>query len=109
MIFAIALSTAVFNNGKASAGRAPAANPREEATAAFNFDGLMALCFGNPQRVSVGLLDVHHHTPEFAVTKIKDGVKTKAFVLKGEDLRGTLYVNKEGGASGVSRYYSDPA
>ena len=36
-------------------------SPREEATVQIGFDGLMALCFGNPERVSAGLLDAHHH------------------------------------------------
>jgi hypothetical protein len=82
--------------------------PREEATVSFSFDGLMAICFGNPARVSAGLLDVHHHTPELTITRVKGENRSTMAVLKGEQLRGVFYVDVEGNTkTGVSRYYAE--
>src|SRR5207249_11150388 len=56
----VALSITASSNNSATA---PLPSPRQDATVSFSFDGLMAICFGNPARVSAGLLDVVHHTP----------------------------------------------
>src|SRR5438552_12015792 len=70
--------------------------PREEATVSFSFDGLMGICFGNTERVSAGLLDVRHHTPDLTVTRIDGEKRSTMAVLRGEQLRGTFYVDVEG-------------
>jgi hypothetical protein len=82
--------------------------PRDEATVSFDFDGLMGICFGNQERVSAGLLNVPHHTPEIKITRIDAGKRSTMAVLRGEQLRGTFYVDVEGRTkSAVSRYYGE--
>jgi hypothetical protein len=39
-------------------------------TVTFEFDGMMGLFMGDSQKVSVGIIDVHHYTPEITVYKI---------------------------------------
>ncbi|MBL8150722.1 MAG: hypothetical protein JNN15_12425 [Blastocatellia bacterium] len=39
-------------------------------TVTFEFDGMMGLFMGNPRKVSVGIIDAHHHTPELVVYKL---------------------------------------
>ena len=49
-------------------------------TVTFEFDGMMALFMGDNQKVSVGIIDAHHHTPEFTVYKLiakRDGREGK--------------------------------
>jgi hypothetical protein len=83
-------------------------DPREEATVSISFDGLMALCFGNPDRVSVGLLDVDHHTPEITIIKVKGESHTKMAILAGKDLRSGLFIDVEGkNRSSISRYFAE--
>src|SRR5688572_30758241 len=79
-VFAISLLTGIVS-GSSSNSASPLPTPRENATVNFKFDGLMALCFGNPERVSAGVMDVHHHTPELAVIRIKDGKRSKVAKL----------------------------
>jgi hypothetical protein len=46
----------------------------------FEFDGMMGLFMGDSQKVSVGIIDAHHHTPEFTVYKLisrRDGKEGK--------------------------------
>lgn len=38
-------------------------------TVKFHFDGLQVIAFGNPTKASVGILDVHHHTPNIKISK----------------------------------------
>ncbi|MEW6737669.1 MAG: hypothetical protein AB1489_40690 [Acidobacteriota bacterium] len=100
-----ALTMAVSSNSNSSSKSAPLpVNPREEASVSMTFDGLMALCMGNPERVSVGILDVHHHMPQLLVSKIVNGRKTPLPTLKGEQLRGTIYIDVEGESAQVGRY-----
>jgi hypothetical protein len=94
------------NTGKAAGSPQP--NPAEEATVSINFEGLMAICFGSSERVSTGLLDVHHHTPEIKITRVKDGSRKDLAILKGEQLRTTFYFDVEGRSNpSVSRYYGE--
>jgi hypothetical protein len=89
-------------------GRVLPANPREQASVTISFDGLMAICFGDPARVSAGILDVHHHTPQLKIEKVKGDQRALMAVIKGESLRGVAYLDVENSASrGVSRYYAN--
>ncbi|MEW6733184.1 MAG: hypothetical protein AB1489_17790 [Acidobacteriota bacterium] len=81
-------------------------NPRENATVTMTFDGLMALCMGNSERVSVGILNVHHHLPMLTVAKIVNGQRSIVTTLKDEQLRGTTYIEVEGGTANVGKYLS---
>jgi hypothetical protein len=105
-IMLISLSyTASGNSGSATL---KPVSPWADATINFQFDGLMAICFGNPERVSAGLLDVHHHSPEIKIMRIKDGQRAELATLKEEQLRNTLYIDVEGSSrTGVSRYYTE--
>jgi len=86
-LIVVALSITVSSNSSATA---PLPSPRQDATVSFSFDGLMAICFGNPARVSAGLLDVIHHTPKLAITRIEGNKRSNLAVLRAEQLRGTL-------------------
>ncbi|MEW6737995.1 MAG: hypothetical protein AB1489_42350, partial [Acidobacteriota bacterium] len=104
LVFALTMAASTNSNTNSSKAAPLPVNPREEATVSMTFDGLMALCMGNPERVSVGILDVHHHTPMLAVSKIVNGRKTTLATLKGEQLRGTIYIDVEGASAQVGRY-----
>src|SRR5262249_38673817 len=95
--------TASTNSNKATAVQP---SPREEASVSFRFDGLMAICFGNPARVSAGLLEVPYHSPEMVITKVSGTERSTVAKLSGEQLRRTLYFDVDGNASAVSRYYA---
>lgn len=103
---AISLFTVVSGNSHFAA--APAPIPSQEASVRFTFDGMIALCFGNAERVSAGFLDAHHHTPELKIVKIENNKKSEIAVLDAEQLRNKLFIDVEGGPStGVSRYYGE--
>src|SRR5438067_1187057 len=104
VLFVIGLTNVASSN---NAAVVRPVSPKQEATVSFSFDGLMAICFGNPERVSAGLLDVQHHTPEITINKISEGKKSTLAVLRGEQLRRTLYIDVEGASAGVSRYYGE--
>ncbi|MEW6733895.1 MAG: hypothetical protein AB1489_21390 [Acidobacteriota bacterium] len=77
-----------------------------QATITISFDGLMALCMGSPDRVSVGVLDAHHHTPRLIVTKIQNGKRSTIATLQDEQLRGTWFIDVLGAQPGISKYYT---
>ncbi|MEW6737220.1 MAG: hypothetical protein AB1489_38400, partial [Acidobacteriota bacterium] len=104
LVFALTMAASTNSNTNSSKAAPLPVNPRDAATVSMTFDGLMALCMGNPERVSVGILDVHHHTPMLAVSKIVNGRKTPLATLKGEQLRGTIYIDVEGASAQVGRY-----
>ncbi len=52
-----------------------ASNSRSSVT--FSFDGLQVLAFGDPNRVSDGILDVAHHTPKIEIKQIDAKGKEK--------------------------------
>ncbi|MEW6736412.1 MAG: hypothetical protein AB1489_34285 [Acidobacteriota bacterium] len=104
LVFALTMAVSSNSNTNSSKAAPLPVNPREEASVTMTFDGLMALCMGNPERVSVGILDVHHHTPQLLVSKIANGRKAPLATLKGEQLRGTIYIDVEGASAQVGRY-----
>lgn len=94
-------------SGLVSRAAGPLATPKDEANFHGDFDGLIAICFGNSQRVSMGFLDVPHHTPELKIIKLEGGKQTTVVDLKGEQLKDTLYMDVAGRKnSSVSRYYA---
>jgi hypothetical protein len=92
-------------NSSRAAGPLPV-NPRTEATVSFNFDGMEALFFGNSERVSLGILNAHNHTPKLVISKIVNDQKSTIATLEGQQLRGSLFVDVDGNNKGVGRYYS---
>ncbi|MEW6737256.1 MAG: hypothetical protein AB1489_38580 [Acidobacteriota bacterium] len=96
-------ANSVSSNGDNTTSVLPR-NPSAEANVTISFDGLMALCFGNPDRVSVAILDVHHHLPTMTVSKIVNGHRSLVTVLNGRQLQGTLYIDVENRHTGVSKY-----
>ncbi|MBL8149087.1 MAG: hypothetical protein JNN15_04085 [Blastocatellia bacterium] len=71
------------------------ANAQSErlSTVTFEFDGMMAVFAGDPQRVSVGILDVHHHTPQLVVYKLIAGERREVARFEGEQLNQVLNVS----------------
>ncbi|MEW6734617.1 MAG: hypothetical protein AB1489_25050 [Acidobacteriota bacterium] len=108
LVFALTMAASSNSNSNSNSSKAVPLpiNPREDATVTMTFDGLMALCMGNPERVSVGILDVHHHTPTLTVSKVAKGRKAPLATLKGEQLRGTLHIDVEGASADVNKYIS---
>lgn len=88
------------------AGRsvAPNPHPQQEATISILFDGLQAVAMGNPERVSVGILDAHHHTPQIKIEKIANNSRSLVALLKGEALHRTLYFDVASGAQGITKF-----
>lgn len=52
----------------------------------FTFDGLQVLAFGNPDKVTDGILDVHHHTPKLEIKQIEKGKEKVIFTAQGKEL-----------------------
>jgi hypothetical protein len=74
----------------------------------ISFDGMEALFFGAPDRVSVGILDVHNHTPKVTVTKVVNGERSLVAQLVGKQLSKPVFIDADGlAATGVSRYMVD--
>jgi hypothetical protein len=81
--------------------------PHEDATVTISFDGLLAVCFGDPGRVSTGILNVAHHTPRLVIEQITPESKRTIATLTGAQLRGTTFIDVEGSApTGVKRYFA---
>jgi hypothetical protein len=59
-------------------------SPRSEVL--FTFDGLQVIAFGNPNKVSNGILDVHHHTPKLEIKEIGKGKEKVVFTAEGKEL-----------------------
>ncbi|MBL8151085.1 MAG: hypothetical protein JNN15_14250 [Blastocatellia bacterium] len=65
----------------------------------FEFDGMMGLFMGNPQRISLGIIDAHHHSPELVVYKLignkseQDQEKREVARFSKEQLKRTLSVS----------------
>ncbi|MFY9223343.1 MAG: hypothetical protein WAQ98_11775 [Blastocatellia bacterium] len=73
----------------------------------FHFDGLQAIAFGDPTRVSSGILDVHHHVASIEIKQIKQGKETIIQTIKADELKGkTLNVNVPNNRLQPKRYYS---
>lgn len=89
------------------AGQSQSKQPRGNVT--ITFDGLMALAMGWSDRVSVGILDVPHHSPQLTITRIKGSQRQTVATLGAEDLRGNLSIYLEGAESAVSRYLPSPS
>jgi hypothetical protein len=106
-IFALVVLAATVTVSGNSSGAIKHFSPRDNATVTVDFDGLMALCFGDQSRVSVGILNAHNHHPEISIYKIKDGARSTVAILDEKQLHGTLTVSKESGNNAVSRYYAD--
>lgn len=108
-LFAMALilvSVATFVSADSSSKYISPATltPKDTANIQIEFDGLMALCFGNPEKASIGILNVPHHTPELKVTRIDHGKRSTALYLKGNDLHTTYHFDVEGREQNIRRY-----
>jgi hypothetical protein len=74
----------------------------------INFDGMEALFFGAPERVSVGVLNAHNHRPKITVTKVVNQERTLVAQLTGAQLSKPIFIDAEGlAATGVSRYLAE--
>jgi hypothetical protein len=81
----------------------PLLTPHDGATVKINFDGLIAVCFGNPDHAAAGFLNVHHHTPQIEITRIENLHRTQLAKLAGEELREVTF-KVEGSQAGATRY-----
>jgi hypothetical protein len=52
----------------------------------FSFDGLQALAFGNPTRVTDGLLEAHHHTAQIVIKRIEKNREQLINKIEGKSL-----------------------
>ena len=52
----------------------------------FTFDGLQAIAFGDPTRVSDGILDAHHHNPKIEIKQISNGKEKLIQTIEGKEL-----------------------
>src|SRR5437762_491249 len=85
-------------------------NPKADATVTINFDGLMAICMGDPARVSVATLSVPNHTPVLKIEKVSNGERTTIAEFDQELLRQSIYINSEmANAPAVASYQTNPA
>jgi hypothetical protein len=72
------------------------------------FDGMEALFFGAADRVSVGVLNAHNHTPKITVTKVVNNERTVVAQLSGVQLSKPIFIDAEGlAATGVSQRLSE--
>ncbi|MBI4855096.1 MAG: hypothetical protein HY819_25115 [Acidobacteria bacterium] len=73
----------------------------------FMFDGLQAIAFGNPNKVTDGILDVHHHTPKLEIKEIQKGREKVIFTTEGKDLyKKVLNISMPNNLHKPTRYYS---
>ncbi|MBI4850232.1 MAG: hypothetical protein HY819_00240 [Acidobacteria bacterium] len=73
----------------------------------FMFDGLQAIAFGNPDKVTDGILDVHHHTPKLEIKEILKGKEKVIFTAEGKDLyKKVLNISMPNNPHKPTRYYS---
>lgn len=85
-------------------GRTSADNQCE---VSFHFDGLQAIAFGDSKRVSDGILDVHHHTPNIEIKQVKQGKETTLYNIRANELKGkALTINVPNNQLQPIRYYS---
>ncbi len=76
----------------------------------FDFDGLQAIAFGDSSRVSDGILNVPHHSPNIEIKQLENGKELVIATLKAEELKGkVLNVDLTSGkeAAPVRHYSSD--
>jgi hypothetical protein len=103
-------TTALLIGFAAVFGSNSMANPKNEvmlaATVNINFDGIQAVCFGNPNQVTSGVLNVPHHLPKMTINSIKENQTTTLAVLDKVQMKGDIYIGLAGvNKSAVSRYY----
>ncbi len=73
----------------------------------FIFEGLQAIAFGDSNRVTDGILDAHHHTPQIQIKRIEKGKEKVIFNAEGKDLyKKVLNVTMPDNGHKPSRYYS---
>jgi len=73
----------------------------------FTFDGLQVLAFGNPTRVSTGILDVHHHEPKIEIKEITNGKEKVLETISGKQLQNkVLNISVPNNAVKPTRYIS---
>jgi hypothetical protein len=104
MLFTLTTTNIVNNNVNAQKPvvSAPTGNVQ------INFDGMEALFFGAPERVSVGVLNAHNHRPKITVTKVVNQERTLVAQLSGTQLSKPIFIDAEGlAATGVSRYLAE--
>ncbi|MBL8150389.1 MAG: hypothetical protein JNN15_10735, partial [Blastocatellia bacterium] len=68
-------------------------------TVTFEFDGMMGLFMGSSEKVTVGLLNAHHHSPEMAIYKLIGSEKREVARFRGDQLKRTINISVVGGNS----------
>lgn len=76
-------------------------------TIQIDFDGLQAIAFGDSTKVSDGILDVAHHTPNIEIKRSENGKESVISNLKTTDLKGkALNISIANKHLSPTRYYS---
>lgn len=92
------------NSSQAASTKTVQCSIKDTAPVTVKFDGLQALFFGDPNRVSVGILDAPHHTPQITITRVKGADKQIVATFKGDQLRRELYIDTIGSNTGIQKY-----
>lgn len=82
-------------------------NAENKCEVKFTFDGLQAIAFGNADRVTDGILDVHHHIPKLEIKEIQKGKEKVIASFEGKELyKKVLNISIPNKLQKPSRYYS---
>lgn len=85
----------------------PSVNAGAKCEVKFMFDGLQAIAFGDSNKVTDGILDVHHHTPKLQIKQVEKGKEKIIFNIEGKDLyKKVLNVTVPNNGHKPTRYYS---
>jgi hypothetical protein len=104
-IVSMCLITLTFVFPRASANTAAPLSPRSDASVSIDFDGIMAVCFGDPSQVGVGILNVPNHTPKVTITEISNNNKRVIAELADEQLS-DLHIFTESHNNSINRFQS---
>jgi hypothetical protein len=100
LMFAVTVGNPV--NAQKPAVAAPPGN------VTITLDGMEAIFFGASDRVSVGVLNAHNHTPQITITKVVNNQPTIIAQLSGKQLKRSLFIDTEGlAATGIARHQAE--
>lgn len=82
-------------------------NASAKCEVSFHFDGLHAIAFGDPSKISNGILNAHHHNPKVEIKEIEKGNEKVLFSVEGQHLyKKVLNISMPNKQLYPKRYYS---